>query len=161
MRESTEAHVVWLALAKKYSTQHFRTYRPGTRSFDDLTTDELRAWVRKRLVADQIWRARRARPHSRTIHGAGETTVLTLVPGTSWLLVSREDGSVCYYNLDSQVLGRFPLTPPSSTAEELLQTVQDLDVHVDEGTSRLEFKLVVHKTSKRICNKSELCPAHT
>lgn len=138
---------MWLALAKKYSARHFHRYRPEIGPIDDITTSELRAWTRKRLIVDNIWRAHSAREHSRVVPVRGGI-VFKLVPGGRWLLVGHENGAVRYYDLDSKDPKLLPLTPRSSTAGEIINGVKDLEICVNEDAPRLEFKLVVRKSSE-------------
>lgn len=150
MRESAEARIVWLSLAEKYSAQHFHPYRPAIGPFDTLQTNELRAWIRKRLIVDEIWLAPHARPHIRTIDVRGlRTATLKLVPGARWLLMGCKDGSVRYYDLDSKRPEQDLLTPSSSINDGIYECVDDLEVHLDEDAPRLEFKLVIYRTGER------------
>ncbi len=147
-------------MAKEYSARHFHIYHPETGSIDDLCTNELRAWTRKRLVVDQIWRAPEAKPRSRILHECGNPwdTFLELVPGGRWLLVGYLDGSVWCYDLDLKELERVLLVPPSNTIQGVFEAVQGLQLYMDQG-ARLEFKLLVHSIGENADCDQYFCGA--
>ncbi len=138
---------MWLALAKKYSTRHRHLRQPETGFIDNLRTDELRAWVQKRLVVDQFWGASHTQPRFRTIPGDWDNA-FKLVPGGRWLLVGGKDSSVGYYDLDSEDLERVPLVPPLRELTGVGYQNIGLEVHVDQDASRLEFKLAVNRAGE-------------
>lgn len=87
--------------------------------------------------------------------------VLKLVPGGRWLLVGNENGAVNYYDLDSKGLKRLPLIPRSSTTGEIINGVKDLEIYVNEDAPRLEFKLVMRKSSESTNLRARAyCSAH-
>ncbi len=55
-----------------------------------------------------------------------------------------KNGSIFYYDLDLEEPEGVPLAPPSSIVGGVFEALDGFKVCVDQGASRLEFKLLVH-----------------
>lgn len=144
MRNSINIPVVWLALAKIYSARHFHIYQPQSGRFDDLSEDELRRWIRKRLHFDRIWEAQTLQPRFRTLHEPpGGSLTTKLVPGGRWLLADGGTVSVWYCDLDSKELEWKLLTEPSEDTKHSDQDVCALETYIDLDMSGLNFNLAI------------------
>ncbi len=148
MCKATEARIVWLALAQKYSARHLHLYRPESGAFNDLNTNDLREWARNRLIVDHIWRARSAKPHIRTLPQQ-TLTVPKLVPGGRWLLAGHLYGRIRCYDLNSENPEPVQLIRPSKDVKGSSQDVTGFDIDRGENTSSLEFKIAMSGTGEK------------
>lgn len=115
-------------------------------------------WARKRLVVDQIWEITHARPNIRTLPQCHKyrNIDIKLLPGGCWVLVLCQDGSVWYYDLDSDEPEQLPLIPPPMTSK-LKPYAGLLAVFVDYNVSRVEFKLALYRNGECADHRRDFC----
>lgn len=143
MDKSINVPAVWLTLAKTYSARHFNIYRPQSGRFDDLTEQQLRRWIQKRLHFDRIWQAQTLQPQFRTLPEPSSGSPLKLVPGGRWLLAGSDGGIVWYCDLDSKEVEWRVLIEPSKDIEGSDQIISRLETYTDLDASELVFHLAI------------------
>ncbi|KAF9441995.1 hypothetical protein P691DRAFT_811522, partial [Macrolepiota fuliginosa MF-IS2] len=140
--DATNTRAVWLGLAKSYTSRNWGCSRPDVGALDTLSADEVRHWIWKRLVIEEIWRQPRARTRTRQLQRANYNAyVMALVPGGRWLVTGHQHGLVCYYDLDMETLTPVTLVEPirDDPIPGAWQYVQALEVCVEIGTPTLQF----------------------
>jgi hypothetical protein len=83
-----------------------------------------------------------------------------IVPGGRWLLVLYLDGSVWYYDLNSEVPEQLPLDSPTKCLEGNVGLAGKLAVYVDQDASEGEFKFAVYRTGEGTSHRLGFWSAH-
>ncbi|EKM74875.1 hypothetical protein AGABI1DRAFT_109780 [Agaricus bisporus var. burnettii JB137-S8] len=103
LRDATNAHAVWLNLAKEYVAQNPHSDLANTQSLGSLTTDQIREQFEKRLIVDHVWQlSNQIYPSVKRIGGPSSAiTTIRIAPGGRWLFAGTDEYSVYYWDLDA------------------------------------------------------------
>jgi hypothetical protein len=140
LRETTQARVVWHALAYEYSARHFHNVRPESGTIGTLSTDDLRDWISPRLILDEIWKKETIPPpRTRLINISRSTNCWQLLPGGRWLITGCREGNVNFYDLNMEKPVPRPLFQPSPS----IKGIEFIAISIDQNAPVLEFTIVI------------------
>ncbi|KAF7761019.1 hypothetical protein Agabi119p4_10428 [Agaricus bisporus var. burnettii] len=103
LHDATNAHAIWLNLAKEYIAQNPHSDLTNTQSLGSLTADQIRGQFEKRLIVDHVWQlSNQIYPSLKRIGGPSSAiTTIRIAPGGRWLFAGTDEYSVYYWDLDA------------------------------------------------------------
>ncbi|KAF7760686.1 hypothetical protein Agabi119p4_10095 [Agaricus bisporus var. burnettii] len=101
--DATNAHVVWLNLAKEYVAENPHSHFSNTHLLSSLTTNQIRERFEKRLLVNHLWQSPgKVYPTTKRLKKPSPTLLsVAIAPGGRWLFAGTKHCSLYYWDLDS------------------------------------------------------------
>ncbi|EKM74863.1 hypothetical protein AGABI1DRAFT_132773 [Agaricus bisporus var. burnettii JB137-S8] len=157
-RDATNAHAVWLNLAKQYLAENPHSHFSNIQTLSSLTTDQLCERFEKRFMVNDLWQlSKEIYPSVKRLKGLSSPMLsISIAPGGRYLFAGTNKCSLYYWDLDSDNSEPVLLVPCDGMGNipGRNNTIAEIDFLIEHDDPLSGFIVVFIGMDGNICKKS-------